>query len=70
MNTMVWLLRREFWENRAIWMIPAAIGAIMLLAALFGRVDLMSIPSDVPSRAVGENPIAFSRSTPSASIFL
>ncbi len=54
MNTMVWLIRREFWENRAIWMIPAAIGAIMLLAALFGRVDLMSIPSDVPGRAVGE----------------
>ena len=26
MNTYLWLIRREFWENRAIWMIPAAIG--------------------------------------------
>jgi ABC-2 type transport system permease protein len=54
MNNMIWLIRREFWENRAIWMIPAAIGAIMVLAALFGRVDLMSIPPDMPSRTVGE----------------
>jgi ABC-2 type transport system permease protein len=54
MNTTMWLIRREFWENRAIWMIPSAIGGIMILAALFGRVDLMSIPSDMPTRAVGE----------------
>ncbi|HXA35899.1 MAG TPA: hypothetical protein VNW26_06170 [Steroidobacteraceae bacterium] len=54
MNTVIWLVRREFWENRAIWMIPAVIGALMILAALFGRIELMSIPSEVPSRAVGE----------------
>ncbi len=54
MNTAIWLIRREFWENRAIWMIPAVIGAIMTLAALFGRIDLMSMPSQMPSRAVGE----------------
>jgi ABC-2 type transport system permease protein len=54
MNTTLWLIRREFWENRAIWLMPAVIGAIMILAALFGRVDLMSIPSEMPSRAVGE----------------
>jgi len=52
MNTTIWLLRREFWENRAIWMIPAVISGVMVLIALFGRVDLMSI-SQVPSRAVG-----------------
>ena len=52
MNTTIWLVRREFWENRAIWMIPAAISGVMILIALFGRVDLMSI-SQVPSRAVG-----------------
>jgi ABC-2 type transport system permease protein len=52
-NTTIWLVRREFWENRAIWMIPAVIGALMILIALFGRIDLMSIPSQVPSRTLG-----------------
>ena len=54
MNTTLWLVRREFWENRAIWTIPTAIGGLMILAALFGRVDLMSDVSQVPSRAVGQ----------------
>lgn len=53
MNTYNWLVRREFWENRAIWMMPAVIGGLMILAALFGRVDLMS-SSQLPSRAVGQ----------------
>jgi ABC-2 type transport system permease protein len=53
MNTAIWLVRRELWENRAIWMIPAAIGALMVLIALFGRVELMAIPAQVPSQAVG-----------------
>ncbi len=53
MNTVIWLVRREFWENRAIWMIPAVIGGFMVLIALFGRVDLMSISSQVPIQAVG-----------------
>jgi ABC-2 type transport system permease protein len=53
MNTTLWLVRREFWENRAIWMIPAVIGGCMVLIALFGRIDLMEIPTQMPSRAVG-----------------
>jgi ABC-2 type transport system permease protein len=53
MNTAIWLVRREFWENRAIWMIPAVIGGLMVLIALFGRVDLMEIPSQMPRQAVG-----------------
>jgi ABC-2 type transport system permease protein len=40
MNTFVWLVRREFWENRAIWIMPAVIGIVLMLAALFGRVHL------------------------------
>lgn len=52
MNTMAWLIRREYWENRAIWTIPAAIGGFMVLAALFGRVDLLSSATQLPSRAV------------------
>lgn len=53
MNTTIWLVRREFWENRAIWTIPAVIGGFMGLIALFGRIDLMVIPEQVPSRVVG-----------------
>jgi ABC-2 type transport system permease protein len=53
MNTTIWLVRREFWENRAIWIIPAVFAAFMILVALFGRVELMGIPAQLPSRAVG-----------------
>jgi ABC-2 type transport system permease protein len=40
MNTYIWLVRREFWENRAIWMIPAVFGGLLLIAALFGQVSI------------------------------
>ncbi|HTV98516.1 MAG TPA: hypothetical protein VME42_21170 [Steroidobacteraceae bacterium] len=40
MNDFVWLVRREFWENKAIWIIPACIGALLLVAALFGRIEV------------------------------
>jgi ABC-2 type transport system permease protein len=36
MNTANWLIRREFWENRAIWLIPAVLGGLLILASLFG----------------------------------
>ena len=46
MNTYLWLIRREFWENRAIWMIPAAHRrAVMILAALFGKATRWWSPS-------------------------
>jgi ABC-2 type transport system permease protein len=54
MNTAIWLIRREFWENRAIWIIPAAISAITLLAALFGNIEHMAVPADFPIPAVGQ----------------
>jgi ABC-2 type transport system permease protein len=53
MNTTIWLIRREFWENRAIWTIPAVIGVFMILIALFGRADMMPLASQVPSRTFG-----------------
>jgi ABC-2 type transport system permease protein len=58
MNTATWLIRREFWENRAIWLIPAALGAILILAALFGgyqvvgAVDLTTVRSVVQAGAL------------------
>jgi ABC-2 type transport system permease protein len=53
MKTANWLVRREFWENRAIWVIPTVLGAFLILVALFGKVDLMAIPSQLPSQTVG-----------------
>jgi len=49
MNTSTWLIRREFWENRAIWMIPAVFGGLLILAALFGQVSIpkLTTPSEM-----------------------
>jgi ABC-2 type transport system permease protein len=40
MNDFIWLVRREFWENRAIWILPACIGALLVVAGLFGKVEI------------------------------
>ena len=56
MNNSNWLIRREFWENRAIWMIPAAFGGLLLLAALFTQV---SIPRLTTTQASEEAAAAF-----------
>jgi ABC-2 type transport system permease protein len=53
MNTYSWLIRREFWENRAIWIVPAAVGAALTLATLFGRIDMSSLPLPVAHRDIG-----------------
>jgi ABC-2 type transport system permease protein len=53
MNTYSWLIRREFWENRAIWIVPCVIGVALTLAALFGKVDIVAWTSPEQSRAVG-----------------
>jgi len=47
MSTYRWLIRRELWENRAIWICPAVIGAVLVLAALFGRIDV-DLPATAP----------------------
>ena len=49
MNNSNWLIRREFWENRAIWMIPAALGGLLLLAALFTQVSIPRLTSQQQS---------------------
>jgi ABC-2 type transport system permease protein len=53
-NNYIWLVRREFWENRAIWVIPLAIGAFMILCALFGRADMMMVSSQALGRTAGQ----------------
>jgi ABC-2 type transport system permease protein len=40
MNTTFWLIRRELWENRAILTMPAVIGLLLVLVALFGQIQL------------------------------
>jgi ABC-2 type transport system permease protein len=45
MNNYTWLIRREFWERRAIWIVPACISGALILVALFGRVQILA---DVP----------------------
>jgi ABC-2 type transport system permease protein len=52
MNDYVWLVRREFWENRAIWIVPCAIGVALTLAALFGNVEAPALAMP-DSRAFG-----------------
>jgi hypothetical protein len=53
MNTNTWLIRREFWENRAIWMVPACFGGLLILAALFSQVSIPVLNSHVESRDFG-----------------
>ncbi len=45
MNIYAWLIRREFWERRAIWIVPACISGALILVALFGRAQILA---DVP----------------------
>jgi ABC-2 type transport system permease protein len=54
MNKYSMLLRREFWENKAIWIIPAAIGGVLVLGTLFGRVHIDTVASPAQVRAVAK----------------
>jgi ABC-2 type transport system permease protein len=53
-NTYTWLVRREFWENRAIWTIPAVIGGCLILFALFGRIEGPWVAAQIPGHAMGQ----------------
>ncbi len=55
MKTYLWLLRREFWENKSILIVPAVIGGFLIAAALFGRVQIegLAFPSPDQNRALG-----------------
>ncbi|MBS0611638.1 MAG: hypothetical protein JSS24_00515 [Proteobacteria bacterium] len=56
MNTYLWLFRREVWENRAIWLLPAIVGGLLLIVALFGHIQVDEWPrqlSDQQLRVLG-----------------
>jgi ABC-2 type transport system permease protein len=53
MKTYSWLIRREIWEFRATWIIPAAIGAVLIVATLFGRIDMSAFDSQLATLNLG-----------------
>ena len=40
MNNILWLIRREFWENRSLWIAPLAIAGVILVLTAFGGVHI------------------------------
>jgi ABC-2 type transport system permease protein len=46
MNALPTLIRREFWEHRALWIVPLVCSGIVVLLGLSGRV-LHYLPNDV-----------------------
>jgi len=49
MNTWLWLFRREMWENRAIWVLPAAVAGVLLVIVLFGHIQVDELSRDLSS---------------------
>jgi ABC-2 type transport system permease protein len=46
MNKFIWLLRREIWESRVVWIAPAICGGIMILGTLLGVLKTGSVQLD------------------------
>jgi len=40
MNNIVMLIRREFWENRSLWIAPLVISGVLLLSAALGGIHV------------------------------
>ncbi len=53
MNRFMWLIRRETWEHRAIWIAPAIVLVIFVLAVFTGNVHLGPIGDMDPTSALG-----------------
>jgi len=52
---LTWQVKRELWENRSVWIAPAATAVVMLVLWVFGLVQLLRHPGD--SIPQGEAPI-------------
>ena len=46
MNRFMWLVRRELWEHRAIWIAPAVVLALLALVAATGNINLGDVDVD------------------------
>ena len=40
MNNMIWLIRREVWENRSLWIAPLVVAGVILIIAAFGGIHV------------------------------
>ena len=58
MKRFAWLMRREFWEHRAIWIAPAIVLALLLLGAVTGNIFLGEIRIDADTQVDGGTPAA------------
>lgn len=56
MSRFIWLIRRELWEHRAIWIAPAIVLACLLLLVLTGNVHLGPIGEMDATTALGTLP--------------
>jgi ABC-2 type transport system permease protein len=44
------LIRREFWEHRALWMAPLAVAALLLIGAIIGKINFDSPLAALPEQ--------------------
>ena len=56
MNRFVWLIRREIWEHKAIWVAPAVVIACLVLLVVTGNVHLGPIGAADGGAALGAFP--------------
>jgi len=56
MNRFLWLIRREIWEHKAIWVAPAIVIGCLLLLVVTGNVHLGPIGALDASTTLGEFP--------------
>jgi len=56
MNRFIWLIRREIWEHKAIWVAPAIVLAALLLFVVTGNVHLGPIGAMDATTALGTLP--------------
>ena len=56
MNRFIWLVRREIWEHKAIWVAPLIVLACLLLAVVTGNVHLGPFGASDPSAPFGALP--------------
>jgi ABC-2 type transport system permease protein len=54
MNALPILVRREFWEHRALWVAPLVVAAILLTIVISGR-GIVHLPEEMTSAALSDN---------------
>jgi ABC-2 type transport system permease protein len=53
MNEYAWLIRREFWERRSVWLVPAIIATLLILITTFGQVHVFAVDLPLEMRQQG-----------------